>query len=214
MTLPGEEGRPADPGKPFGDIDIDAALRERLDWVCAEGRTLWTRFDVEVSRQRWHPFVPAETGPLLRALIGLRGGGRRFLEWGSGMGVITIMADLLGFEACGIELDAALVEVARDLARRAGSGARFAAGSFIPAGYEWKPEDGDGRMGTIGDGAPAYEEIGRPLEEFDLVYVFPWPGEEPLMLDLMRRRGGAGARLLMNGSSRGLELYRDGLRVA
>lgn len=193
---------------------IDAALRERLDRVCDEGRALWNRFDVEVSRKQWHPFVPAETGPLLQALSGLRDEGRRFLEWGSGMGVITIMADLLGFEACGIELDADLVGISRDLALRAGSKARFAAGSFVPEGYEWKPEGGDGRMGTIGAGVAAYEELGSPLESFDLVYVFPWPGEEPLMLDIMGRRGRAGARLLMNGSSRGLELYRDGRREA
>jgi hypothetical protein len=41
--------------------------------------------------------------------------------------VITILADLLGFEAHGIELDPRLVEVAPSLARRHGSRARFEA---------------------------------------------------------------------------------------
>ena len=67
--------------------------------------------------------------------------------------------------ACGIELDSALVVVARQLAARYDSQARFAAGSFVPAGYQWKPTTGDGRMGTIGSGALAYPQLGYALDE-------------------------------------------------
>src|SRR5690606_7338127 len=102
-------------------------------------------------------------------------------------GVIAITADLLGFEACGIEIDATLVEIARDLAERHGSGARFAAGSMIPAGYEWRSSDGDTRLGTIESGESGYPQLGRPLAEFDLVYGYAWSGEDEMMMDLMRR---------------------------
>ena len=65
------------------------------------------RFDTDVRQHRFHPFVPADYDAVLQELISLRAPELRFLEWGSATGVITIMADLLGFEAYGIELDPA-----------------------------------------------------------------------------------------------------------
>ena len=143
-------------------------------------------------------------------LQSLRAPGRSFLEWGSATGVITIVADLLGFDACGIELDASLVRVARDLAARSGSGARFAVGSFIPMGWEWRPRNADRRTGTIGRGPSGYLELGRPLSDFDIVYAFPWTGEESLMLDLFRCHAHEDARLLLHSCDSGLRIYRRG----
>ncbi|HKO16603.1 MAG TPA: hypothetical protein VJU87_10205 [Gemmatimonadaceae bacterium] len=179
---------------------LDVALRARLDALIEEGWELWSRFDTEVRRRHWHPFVAADYERVLRSLVPLRAPGQRFLEWGSATGVITIMADLLGFEACGIEIDAALADMARGLARRHRSGARFATGSFLPAGYRWRPSTGDGRLGTIGDAPSAYPALGHPLDDFDVVYGYPWIGEEPMMLDLMRSYGRPGARLLLHGT--------------
>lgn len=178
---------------------LDPALRSRLAALMEEGRDFWHRFDHEVRQDSWHPFVPADYDAVLETLLPLRAPGLRFLEWGSATGVITIMADLLGFEAYGIELDPALVETARELAARHGSAARFEAGSFLPTGYRWRPPTGDGRIGTIGVGASAYPAVGHPLEDFDLVFAYPWGGEEGMMRDLMRSYGGRGARLLLHG---------------
>jgi hypothetical protein len=192
---------------------LDLALRGRLESLCEEGREMWDRFDNEVRSKDFHPFVAADYDRVLEALLALRAPGLRFLEWGSATGVITIMADLLGFEAYGIELDPELVETARGMAARYGSDARFVAGSFIPAGYRYRPTGGDGRLGTIGDGSSAYPELKHPLEDFDLVYAFPWHGEEPMMVDLMRAYGGRGARLLLHGVADGVQVYRDGKPV-
>ena len=190
--------------------DPDPVLRARIDAVCEEGRELWHRFDAEVRQQRWHPFVAADYDVVRSALEPLRAPGRRFLEWGSATGVITIVADLMGFDACGIELDASLVRVARDLAARAGSRARFANGSFIPMGWEWRPRNADGRPGTIGDGSSGYLELGRPLSDFDIVYAFPWSGEEAMMLDLFRCHGHEDALLLLHDCQGGLRTHRRG----
>jgi hypothetical protein len=181
--------------------ELDPALRKRLDAVIEDGMDLWEHFDREVRQRHWHPFVAADYIRVLQTLLTVRAPGQRFLEWGSATGVITIMADLLGFEACGIELDSQLVGIARDLARKHGSGARFAAGSFLPTGYRWKSSTGDSRQGTIGQGPSAYPELGHPLEDFDLVYGYPWSGEEPLMLDLMRCYGQKGSRLLLHSDA-------------
>jgi SAM-dependent methyltransferase len=187
-------------------------LEARLSRLREDGWALFDRFDHEVRDQGWHPFVAANYESVLEALIAQRGPGLKFLEWGSATGVITIMADLLGYEAYGIELDASLVETARTLARKFDSRATFAAGSFLPEGYEWKPRTGDGRLGTIGQGRSGYLELGHPLDDFDVVFGYPWQGEEAMMHDLMRCYGGRGARLLVHGTDRGVEVYRDGRR--
>jgi len=192
--------------------ELDPALRARLAELADEGWEIWRRFDEEVRQDHFHPFVPADYDGVLRTLLALRRPGLRFLEWGSATGVIAIMADLLGYEAYGIELDPGLVDIARGLAERYDSRARFAAGSFLPAGYRWRPPSGDGRTGTIGDGPSAYPELGHPLEDFDVVYGFPWDGEQGMMLDLMQRYGGRGARLLLNGGPDGMQVYRNGRR--
>ena len=184
----------------------------RLDALIAEGWEIFERFDEEVRQKKFHPFVAADYERVLRALVPLCAPGVSFVEWGSATGVITIMASLLGCDAFGIELDPALVRVARNLAAKFESRATFAEGSFLPTGYRWRPTTGDGRLGTIGDGPSAYPIMGRALDDFDLVYAYPWGGEEPMMLDLMRVYGGQGARLLMHGDT-GVRVYRDGRQI-
>ncbi len=188
---------------------LDATLQRRLRELFDEGDELWDRFDRAVRRQAFHPFVAADYDVVLEALLPLRAPGLRFLEWGSATGVITIMADLLGFEACGIEIDARLVDQARELARRFDSDARFVAGSFLPTGYEWGGQGGDRRLGTVATGESGYLELGMALEDFDVVFGYPWGGEEPIMLDLMRAHGrGDAAFLLLAGD--GVRVYRGG----
>lgn len=201
-----------EPATAAGIAELEPALRDRLAALQQEGWELWARFDREVRQHEWHPFVPADYGSVLRTLLSLREPGLRFLEWGSATGVITIMADMLGFEACGIEIDRDLVSMARELAAKYGSRARFVAGSFLPGGYEWRSSTGDPRLGTIERGASGYPELGYALDDFDLVFACPWSGEEPIMLDLMRSYGARGARLLLNGTD-GIAVYRDGRRI-
>ncbi len=189
---------------------LDPALRATLAELSEEGWETWARFDRDVRKHRWHAFVPADYEGVLASLVALRRPGRRFLEWGSATGVITVMADLLGYEAYGIELDEQLVEIALDVAVRYRSGARFAAGSFLPAGYVWRPRHGDGRLGTVGEGASGYPKLGRSLDDFDLVYAYPWGGEEPMMHDLMRAYGAPEASLLLQRVSGRVELFQRG----
>ena len=189
---------------------MDEALTARMKVLCEEGWEAWNRFALDARRKEFHPFVAADYEAVLEALLPHRGPGRRFLEWGSATGVITIMADFLGFEAYGIELDAELVATARNLATRFKSGAQFTAGSFLPAGYRFRPSDGDGRIGTIGSGPSGYLQIGHPLEDFDVVFTFPWGGEEAMMLDVMRCYGRPDTILLMNTVNSGVKVYRAG----
>jgi hypothetical protein len=192
---------------------VDDHLRSRLEALCTEGWSLWDRFTEELGLERFHPFVAADYEVVLEALLRYRRPGLRFLEWGSATGVITVMADLLGFEAYGIELDPALVTTARDLARKFDSRAQFAAASFFPEGYRWRAGDGDNRIGTLGAGPSGYLALGHSLDEFDVVFAYGWDGEEPVMLDVMKQFGRADALLLLHRAAEGVSAWRGGRPV-
>jgi hypothetical protein len=191
--------------------ELDDALKTRLSEVCSAGWDIFERFDTEVRDKRFHPFVAAEYEKVLAALIEHRRERLRFLEWGSASGVITIMADLLGYEAYGIELDDSLVETARELATRFDSRARFVSGSFVPDAYPFSPRASD-RV-WVGTGPSGYLELGHALDDFDVVFGFPWPGGKPMMLDLMRRYGDARATLLLFDVETGVQAYKNGRQL-
>lgn len=205
--------RPSRKNRSAAEAALDPALRARLHALIDEGAEIYDRFDREVREQHWHPFVPGDYGGILQTLLEFRARGLKFLEWGSATGVVVVMADLLGFDAYGIELDGGLVSIARGLAERYDSRARFVAGSFLPSGYRWRPATGDGRLGTIGQGVSAYAELGLGLDDFDVVYAYPWSGEEPMMLDLMRTYGNSKARLLLHGDH-GVNVYAGGRLIS
>src|SRR5581483_1641750 len=185
---------------------MEDALQTKLTRLIAEGREIASAFELDVRQKKWHSFIAADYDVVLRQLLRLRRSGASFLECGSATGVITIMADLLGFDACGIEIDADLVAVARRLADKYESAARFALGSFLPTGYEYRDSTGDRRLGTLMQGKSAYPQLGRSLEDFDIVFAYPWEGESALLQDLVKRYAGSDAQLLLYGDP--MEVYR------
>jgi SAM-dependent methyltransferase len=178
---------------------MEDALQTKMTRLIAEGREIARAFDRDVRQKNWHPFIAADYDVVLRQLLPLRQSGASFLECGCATGVITIMADLLGFDACGIEIDADLVAIARRLADKYESSARFALGSFLPTGYEYRDSNGDGRLGTLTQGHSAFPQLARSLEDFDIVFAYPWNGEAGVLEDLVKRHGRSGARLLLYG---------------
>src|SRR4029078_11560962 len=87
---------------------------------------------------------------------------------------------------------------------------RFSARGFLRAVSRFRPRDGDGRTGTIANGPSGYLELGLPLEHFDVVFGYPWGGEEAVMLDVMQRYGRSDALLLLYDSDNSLRVYRGG----
>lgn len=191
----------------------DAALRARLIPVLDAGWAAYEEFTAKVSDHTFHPFIAADYEQVVESLWPYRNSGKRFLEWGSATGVIAIIADTLGLEAYGIELDSSLVGTARQLATSLGSAAQFVQGSFIPDGYRWRPLDGDDRTGTLGSGRSGYLQLGRPLDDFDIVFGFPWDGEVTMMLDIMKQYGRRDALLLIHSASDPTVIYRGGARI-
>ena len=81
-----------------------------------------------------------------------------------------------------------------------------AAGSFMPDGYQWIAPSGDTRQRTIGDGVSGYAALGMDLDRFDYVFAYPWPGEDLMMQDIVRRCGGTRTRLLQYGPE-GVQIF-------
>src|SRR5260370_24041117 len=90
-------------------------------------------------------FVPSDYEHVYRVLRAVEEAelapGRLFCEWGSGLGVVTGLAAMLGFDAFGIEVEGELVEEARRLADDFELAVEFVHGSFIPPGDEVLVED-------------------------------------------------------------------------
>lgn len=151
-------------------------------------------------------YASADYVEVFHALVKLQGKAVTFLEFGSGLGVATIMASRLGFEAYGIEAKEELVEYAREFADQFAPDAEFATGSFMPDEFEWDPAAGDESVRTFIDEPGGYGELGLDLEDFDLIYAYPWPTEHPLYNNVLRQFARPGAIYLTYDAREGINV--------
>lgn len=134
--------------------------------------------------------------------------GRRFMEWGSGVGVVTCLAAMLGYDAIGIEIEDDLVDVSRELASDHAVDAEFVAGSFVPLD-EVDLFDLTGDFNWVRtDAVSAYDELDLEPDDFDVVYCYPWPGEEALSEELFAHCCATGSLLLSYHGRDGMRLRR------
>lgn len=171
---------------------------------------LWkTADDLWEAKQDLDSFVSyasADYVEVFHALVKLQGKAVTFLEFGSGLGVATIMASRLGFEAYGIEAKEELVEYARDFAEQFAPDAEFATGSFMPDGFEWDPAAGDESVRTFIDEPAGYDEIAMELADFDLIYAYPWPTEHSLYDNVLSQFARPGAIYLTYDAREGIHV--------
>ena len=78
-------------------------------------------------------FVPSNYQVVYRVLQAIQPG--RFCEWGSGMGVVTGLAEMLGFTAYGIEIDGQLAVTSRKLLQDFGLMAPIETGDYFESTY-------------------------------------------------------------------------------
>jgi len=83
---------------------------------------------------RCFDFVPCNYELACRALDALPRG--RFCEWGSGFGIVTGLAEILGFEAYGIEIDTGLARASRHLLSDLGLSSPIEIGDYLTTRYE------------------------------------------------------------------------------
>jgi tRNA G46 methylase TrmB len=134
--------------------------------------------------------------------------GNRFCEIGSGFGVAALLASMRKMQSVGIEVEANLVEQATNLASDLDLPADFYCGSFVPRDIATvrdlasEVEHVETHEGDI------YEEIGLGLDDFDLFFAFPWPGEYHFFEAVFEAGAATNSLLLTYRGRNGMHLLR------
>ena len=178
-----------------------------LEDLWSEAASIWDQLHEQGD---FFNFVASDYEAVYHALVGLQGQAETVLEWGSGLGVIAIMAARLGFDAYGIEIEPKLVDLSCGLAAKYDADVEFAVGSYVPGDYTVDPVLVDGDFRTSFDDEPAYDELDMELRDFDVVFVYPWPNERALHEDIMRRCGGQRSLFMTFDVREGLLIERLG----
>lgn len=134
--------------------------------------------------------------------------GKKFCEWGSGFGVVCLLAAQLGFEAHGIEIHPHLVQEAEALAAKLALPARYAVGNFVPDGTALPTDQPSFTLLNDRSSPDAYQALGFGLSDFDLVHVYIWPDEEPVVHEVFAQHARPGALLLTYHGEDWVELWR------
>ena len=177
----------------------------------------WEKFWAQKLNKRYPRYVASEPAQVYAALKHVRDEGLalgdRFIEWGSGFGVATSLAAQLGFEATGIELEDGLIEIAESLAEKHQTGAGFIATTYIPEGYisydhvggsDIVPDESFGHQAE----PPRYDGMDIGLDEIDVFFVYPWPGEQEMMLKLFQSVASEDAILIAYYGDQEICIYR------
>lgn len=132
----------------------------------------------------------------------------RFVEWGSGIPCVSLMANLLGWQSFAIECDRELVEFGRFWLNHHSHCVETLWASFVPS---LLPE-------TIGR-LPTNEGVRRapvnvealPLTEIrgDVVYAYPWPGEAEFFEQLFLASSQTGDILVLYHGSLMYDVFRS-----
>jgi hypothetical protein len=184
---------------PLRDLILPAADPKLPPAVGRFLREAERRIDRFQSDSRVPAFVPCDYEAAYAVLRGLSEAmlarGTRFCEWGSGFGVVADLAAMVGFDACGIEIESSLVEEARRLADDFDLSVEFVQGSFVPRGAEGRVHAGGNYSWMTTEGDYAYDDLDLELSDLDVVFAYPWPDEEAVVCDLFEKFAGVGAIL-------------------
>jgi hypothetical protein len=166
---------------------------------------------------RFTSFVPSNFATVYKALRAITEAnlapGTSFCEWGSGFGVVASLAAMLDLNVCGIEIEKDLVDASRSLAQDFGLPVEFIQGSFVPPGAEADAEEACADNSAeyfwlVTDADDAYDELGLDPDDFDIVFAYPWPGEECLITSLFEKYAAEEALLLMYNQYDSMQLHR------
>lgn len=119
-----------------------------------------------------------------------------FCEWGSGLGGVCGVAALNGFTPRGIEIQGQLVDSARSLAEDLELPMVFAQGTFLLPGDEDLAADGAATHTRLDFDNDAWKELNLAPEDCDVVFAYPWPGEEAFVDKVFARHASGDALLL------------------
>jgi hypothetical protein len=194
------------------DLDVPDAVRDQIELARLRIQTFQDRWDREQIEQ----FVAADYYHVCQTLRWVDDTqlliGKRFLEWGCGFAIVCAIADSLGFDAIGIEAEADLLAegqetIAQWRTDRGKSNAELIHGNFLPPGAESLADDPT--LPSLGHPVPcAYAELGLDLDDFAVVYAYPWPGEDDFHEAVFDRYAAKGAMLILFCGPNEIRLWR------
>ncbi len=133
--------------------------------------------------------------------------GRRFLEWGCGFAVVSALAASLELDAIGIEAEIELLHQGRQTIRDWEVDVELIHGNFLPPGAERLATDTT--LPSVGhEIASAYPKIGLDLDDFAIVYAYPWPGEDDFHELVFDRYAAVGSLLMLFCGPNDVRLWR------
>lgn len=159
-----------------------------------------------------HSFVPSDFSLVYGALRHVAdshlAAGPLFCEWGSGAGAVTCLAAMVGFDACGIEFEPDLVELSTRLAGNYNLKAPIYQGNLVPHGGQKIAEEVSEFEWLAVGGDDPYGQMERQIDDFDVIFAYPWPGEQRVIERLFDRFAFDGALLMTYNGIEGMRLFR------
>ena len=133
--------------------------------------------------------------------------GQRFLEWGSGFSIVSAIAAEMGLNSFGIEAEPDLLAMGRKTIQTWNVSVELVEGNFLPPGAAELSDDP--MLPSLShDVADAYQTIGLDLDDFALVYAYPWPGEDDFHEFVFDRYAASGALLMLFCGPNDVRLWR------
>lgn len=186
-------------------IPIPSSVDQRDVPEDVRKRIIDDRLRIESFQDRWdrrpiEQFVAADYLHLYQSIDWVRETqmmtGQRFLEWGCGFAVVSAIASSLGFVSFGIEAEPELIEHGRQTINQWKVDTELFAGNFLPPGADKLAHtDGLPSLGHAID--DAYEAIGLDIDDFAIIYSYPWPGEHVFHEAVFGRYAARGSLLMM-----------------
>ena len=176
-------------------------------------------FDTEKNR-KVPRFIPSNAELVYKHLSAIFSGdfclGNNYCEWGSGYGVGTCLASLLGFNSFGIEIEPSLVTASKALAKKTHIDVTIIESDYMPEGFDCYEGSGGAELirpenyvcGTNEHLDVSYEGMEINLDEVDVFFVYPWPGEQEFMLEFFQAIAADGALFLVYLGDDDFALYR------
>ena len=169
------------------------------------------RFQDRWDRPQIEQFVAADYGLVLRTLKWTVQTqpliGRRFLEWGCGFAVVSALASELDLDVIGIEAEPDLIAQGRKTIARWDADVELVHGNFLPPGSESMATDP--ALPSLGHPvASVYDELGLDVDDFAIVYAYPWPGEDDFHEAVFHRYAAAGSLLMLFCGPNDVRLWR------
>lgn len=131
-----------------------------------------------------------------------------FCEWGAGFAVAAGLAAIQGLGSYAIEIHRDLVDQASRLLDDHSIEVELAQGSLVPEGGDEIVDEMASQDWLKTNEHPAYDELGIDVSDIDLVFAYPWPGEEGLIETLFNSFAADGALLLTYHGMNEIKLQR------